>query len=242
MKESIVGKGLTKLRQRTVSSKDHDAAEWMHEFAQRTHWGYDGAARGTVENLAKTLEKRGLPYLDKTIVIEGDNWRYLRDGESEIDVARCAPTTGLSLFFEGKCGFQSLEWYAGKIIELAHQAFDKQNIPAAIELGYRMYELKFKEVREGLAISGITQREDNRERGKKPKRRWWADEVAQRITSWEDIPESFSPMEIETDQADLTIYRDGNNVVCKIADDRGERTQKLARSTFEKRYLLPISK
>jgi hypothetical protein len=74
-------------------------------------------------------------------------------------------------------------------------------------------------------------------RGGKPKRRWWADVLDEQITSWDDIPESYAPMEIETDQADLKIYRDGDSVVCKIEDDRGERTQKLARSTFEKRYM-----
>ncbi len=77
---------------------------------------------------------------------------------------------------------------------------------------------------------------------KKDKRRKWADILAEQIAVWEDISESFDPMEIETDQAELTIYRDGDSVICKIADDRGERTQKLARSTFEKRYLQPIMK
>jgi hypothetical protein len=49
-------------------------------------------------------------------------------------------------------------------------------------------------------------------------------------------------MEIETDQADLTIYRDGDTVVCKIQDDTGERTQMLKKSTFKRWYLQPIMK
>ena len=242
MKETIIGTRLTKRRQRTVSSKDSDAAEWMHKLAQRKHWGYDGAARESVENLAKYLEERGLPYLDKTIVIDGGQWRYLRDGENEIDLPRPSRTTGLCKYLEDEFGYQSFQWYAGRIIELSHLAFDKQNIPAAIELGYLMHQFKFKQEDEGLAIETIHVKAINKGKGEMPKRRLWADDLAAVITCWEDIPESYAPMEIETDQADLTIYRDGNNVVCKIANDRGERTQKLAKSTFEKRYLLPISK
>ncbi len=155
MKESIVGTGLTKRVRRTVSSKDTDAADRMHEFAQKEHWGYDGAARGTVENLAKTLEKSGLPYLNKTIVIEGGQWRYLRDGEKEIDLPRPSRTTGLCKYLEDEFGYQSFELYAGRIIELSHQALEDQNIPAAIELGYLMHQLKFKQKDEGLAISRL---------------------------------------------------------------------------------------
>ena len=153
MKESIIGTGLTKKRQRTISSKDSDAAEWMHEFAQREHWGYDGAARESAENLAKYLEEKGLPCLDKTIVIEGGQWRYLGDGENETGIRIPSRTASLYKYLEDEFGYQSFEWYSGRIIELSHQALDEKNIPAAIELGYLMRELHFKEVHEGQAIS-----------------------------------------------------------------------------------------
>ena len=251
MKETIIGTGLTKRRQRTVSSKDSDAAERMHEFAQREHWGYDGAAREAAENLAKYLEEKGLPCLDKKIVIEGDQWRYLRDGEKQIDLPHPSRTASLYKYLENEFGYQSFEWYAGRIIELAHQAFDKQNIPAAIELGYLMYELKFKEEREGLAISGIKQIEDNRERGKKPKRRKWAEALAEHLidrgardlrAARSLIPgadeSAVASIEINDDEG---VYLSGKNVICYdpvINSDVGEMTWE----NFGKRYFRPALK
>ena len=181
-----------------------------------------------------------VPYLDKTIVIDGGQWRYLRDGENEIDLPRPSRTTGLCKYLEDEFGYQSFEWYAGRIIELFHQALEDQNIPAAIELGYLMHQFKFKfeEEHERLAISGINEIERNREKGKRPKRRKWADELAELIISWDEIPDSNDPLIIETLETDLKIYRDGEDVVC-AADGN---VTKLARTTFERRYLRPSLK
>ena len=85
---------------------------------------------------------------------------------------------------------------------------------------------------------GRHQREENSERGRKPKRRRWADELADMVGSWDEIPKSSKPLEIETLECDLILYRDGERVVCSIEG----KESSLARSTFEKRYLRPSLK
>ncbi len=129
----------------------------------------------------------------------------------------------------------SFEHLAARVI-VAADAMQKREGEHALEAAFELGTLEI--------LSRVYAKESRHLRNISPKnkRRWWADVLAAQITCWEDIPESYAPMEIETDQADLTIYRDGDTVVCKIQDDRGERTQKLARSTFEKRYLQPIIK
>jgi hypothetical protein len=74
--------------------------------------------------------------------------------------------------------------------------------------------------------------------GGRTKRRWWAEDVAAEITGWADIPESYRPMVIETDQAVLTVYRDGDpirgseRIICLIDG----KEQSLAKKTFLNRY------
>ncbi len=129
----------------------------------------------------------------------------------------------------------SFEHIAARVI-VAADAMQRREGEHALEAAFELGTLEI------LSRAYAKESREARERGGKEKRRWWADVLAPLITCWEDIPESYAPMEIETDQAYLTIYRDGDQVFCKIKDDRGERTQKLKRSTFEKRYLQPISK
>ena len=75
--------------------------------------------------------------------------------------------------------------------------------------------------------------------GGAPKRRKWADLLVEQIDSWEDIPESTSPLEIDELDYNWKIFRDGDVVVCNIEDKKGTRTKTLKRSSFEKRYLRP---
>ena len=75
-----------------------------------------------------------------------------------------------------------------------------------------------------------------REAGRTPKRRQWADTLAERIDHWDAIPESPDYLEIEGTDHDVQCYRDGEKVCCVDASTSNEIGH-LARSTFEKRYL-----
>ena len=71
----------------------------------------------------------------------------------------------------------------------------------------------------------------------------WAQDLAAEIRSWEEIPEQHNcPLEIETLEATLKFYRDGDKVVCLIKDGEGTRTSDLAESTFKRYYLRPALK
>lgn len=103
----------------------------------------------------------------------------------------------------------------------------------------RLAEMRgLKIAHEDNAISGRKQRESNRRKGKQSKRRKWAEELADLITSWDEIPDSHDPLVVDALEADRKIFRDGENVVCVVD---GKET-KLARITFEKRYLRPSLK
>lgn len=85
------------------------------------------------------------------------------------------------------------------------------------------------------AKSGRKGKQQRSDAGKKRKRRHWAELLADQISAWDEIPESLCPLEIDTLQADLLIYRDGDKVVCAVDGSESH----LARSSFEKRYLGP---
>lgn len=89
------------------------------------------------------------------------------------------------------------------------------------------------------AAKGQLARKQRSDAGRTPKRRKWAEALAERISSWEEIPESFNPMEIETTERDFEIYRDGEYVFGIDADTR-EDLGKLKRTSFKKYYLAPI--
>ncbi len=78
--------------------------------------------------------------------------------------------------------------------------------------------------------------ENGRNGGRTNKRRKWADEAAKHIARWEDLPEDFNPLVIETDECDYEIYRDGERIFA-FDQNTGQEIGSLARSTFEKRYL-----
>lgn len=72
--------------------------------------------------------------------------------------------------------------------------------------------------------------------GRKCKRKKWAITLANVISSWEDIPESTCPLEIEGLERDFLIYRDGDTVCC-VDGSTGQAIGNLKRSTFQKNYL-----
>jgi hypothetical protein len=90
-----------------------------------------------------------------------------------------------------------------------------------------------------LSVVYATEARDRSKGGRNPKKRGWAEILAAQISCWADIPGPHDPIELDGDDADFKIYRDGEKVVCRIRDGKGEREENLAKSSFEKRYLRP---
>ncbi|TIW37139.1 MAG: hypothetical protein E5V62_03030 [Mesorhizobium sp.] len=84
--------------------------------------------------------------------------------------------------------------------------------------------------------------EQRRNAGKAKKRRKWAELLAEKITNWDEIPESFNPVEIyDRDNNPLHFFRDrddkNRDVVRCIDGDSDKEIGTLVKSSFEKRYL-----
>jgi hypothetical protein len=78
------------------------------------------------------------------------------------------------------------------------------------------------------------------------KRRAWAETVAARITRpnmtkgecWNSIPDHEQGcLEIESDDTDLRVWRDGDTLMCIESGNNGEASRSLKQSSFKKRYL-----
>jgi hypothetical protein len=96
--------------------------------------------------------------------------------------------------------------------------------------------------RERLAAEIRAFAEQRRNAGKAPKRRKWADLLAEHISCWDDIPESFAPLEIYDGNVPLQFYQDRDDkdrqvVRCVDADFPDKEVGALRRSSFERRYL-----
>ena len=136
----------------------------------------------------------------------------------------------------------SLPWWLGHLGELIICILDESDPDKhrTLILSYGSDRQRYRDQQGHLdnAVLGRERREHNVKNAKQPKRRWWADILAERVSSWDEIPDSRNPLEIETLEADLIFYRDGKHVICAI----NGKEKKLARSTFEKRYLGSVGK
>lgn len=107
-----------------------------------------------------------------------------------------------------------------------------------IEKEYKMAMLRLQRIKE-IESGGLG--------GSKPKRRLWAEEVAEYLKEryqklkkedvWEKIPQSFEPLEIKTDEVDYDYaYRDGEYLVGENSET--EKVTKIKKSTFFKNYYI----
>lgn len=95
-----------------------------------------------------------------------------------------------------------------------------------------------------LTISGFNSKNGGAKGGKNPKRRQWADAVAQYLLEnhagltkkaiWETIGDSANTSEIETDFEDVEFYKDGEKL-CAIVD--GEAVTPMGKAHFFNEYL-----
>ncbi|CAN7518041.1 hypothetical protein [Mesorhizobium caraganae] len=97
--------------------------------------------------------------------------------------------------------------------------------------------------RERLAAEIRAFAEQRRNAGKAPKRRKWAELLAEHISCWDDIPESYRRLEFFDDSnVPLQFYQSiddkGRQIVCCVDADADKPAGKpLTRASFEKRYL-----
>lgn len=197
------------------------------------------------------LDELGYPPPRGRYIVQDDHWGALPEdwnlslaeehGARSQVVDPAAPygiETG-SDYIKRRAEVFSLPWWLGHLGYLLIRILSETDLNRALNLtlqygGDRQrYRDQFAHLEN--SILGRERREHNREIGRRSKRRRWADILAKQVTSWEEIPDSSDPLEIETLEADLRIYRDGKNVICVIDG----REKKLARSTFEKNYLRP---
>lgn len=114
---------------------------------------------------------------------------------------------------------------------------------SALELAQRYWSEARRLLLLPYAVAGKKEIERNRKKGGVSKRRGWADLLAEheQINAWNDIPDDLDePLVIDTLEADLRLYRDGDRVIC--FNDYTRKESSLKRSTFEKRYLNPSLK
>jgi hypothetical protein len=120
------------------------------------------------------------------------------------------------------------------------------------ELRYHMWRIDYRyydDLQDNILIVADNEKYEetskiNSKSGKAPKRRIWADLMAKELvkrnknikydTVWESIPDSFSPIEIETDAAMYEVYRDGNKIIGRNTTNGNE--QELTKLSFEKKY------
>ncbi len=88
------------------------------------------------------------------------------------------------------------------------------------------------------AVFGRERREQLDTISHQPKRRPWAEKLAEQVTSWEEIPDDRDEaLEIWDANGECRIFRDGDTLVCNHSHKKGTTEYTLKRSSFEKRYL-----
>ena len=118
---------------------------------------------------------------------------------------------------------------------------------AAAEQAATNWQNHYSHIRDLLMLAAVKSRDalstGGAKGGRQPKRREWADTLAQHLAltavskdeAWDAIPESRSPLEFRSSDGEIEVYRDGETIVCAA----GENETTLSRSTFFKRYFPP---
>lgn len=106
----------------------------------------------------------------------------------------------------------------------------------SLDLLDRAYQFVRERILISLAQQGLRGNEQKIRAGKAPKRRAWADILAERVGDWESIPKAPEDLTIDELERAYRFLRDGDKVVALDAES-GAEIGELKRSTFEKRYL-----
>lgn len=197
-------------------------------------------ARG-VEQAKATLAENGLP-TERWVSFSRSRQEWLPKGEVADD--DCAEDWRLDDYMYRRAGYpiDGPEHLAAKYVVTA-QDVDDPDRETAMRAAHTLGQL-WERVR-----STALARAARRSNSKKPKRRTWADELAQYFiehgaTRAADArrmaPDSRSPFRLGED---CIIYMDGDDICCADAvnddNDGLAEPRKLAWSTFKKRYLGP---
>jgi hypothetical protein len=194
-----------------------------------------------VEQLAKDVERahaflRECGHLDSPRVAQSGatgEWACFTDQKPE----ELTGAMELDRYILTVCGLarDSSEHIAARTIVLTAE-MQSPDRDQAIEAAYWLGRIHT------LSLVYALEARDRRKGGRKPKRREWAEILPEWINCWADIPGHNDPIEIEGQKADFKIYRDGEKVICRINDGKGERSEELAKSSFLKRYLNPAKR